>query len=87
MMSSFKIQSVANQFHSSTSKRQRTETKTYKTNRGKQPKSEAPIVMRRSLRARGIPPENKIGLEEEGNVTNPTESEYLLPRNWVLFLC
>ncbi|KAI3861051.1 hypothetical protein MKX03_016022 [Papaver bracteatum] len=83
MMSSFKIQFIANQLHSSTSKRQRTETKTYKTNRGKQPKPEAPIVMRRSLRARGIPPENKIGLEEEENVishTNATESEYPSPK-------
>ncbi|MCL7044486.1 hypothetical protein MKW94_030527 [Papaver nudicaule] len=68
MMSSFKLQSVANELHSSTSKRQRTETKSYKTTRGKQPKSEAPIVMRRSLRARGIAPENQIGLEEEKNV-------------------
>ncbi|KAI3987847.1 hypothetical protein MKX01_020961 [Papaver californicum] len=72
MMSSFKIQSVANELHSSTSKCQRTETKSYKANRGKQPKSEAPIVMRRSLRARGIPPENKIGLEEEENVISHT---------------
>ncbi|KAI3990692.1 hypothetical protein MKX01_022992 [Papaver californicum] len=77
MMSSFEIQSGANELHSSTSKRQRTETKTYRTNREKQPKSEAPIVMRRSLLARGIPPEHKIGLEEEENIishTNPIES-------------
>ncbi|KAL5698782.1 hypothetical protein ACHQM5_029773 [Ranunculus cassubicifolius] len=58
MMASLKLQSKANELKSE-SKRQRTETmKSYKTTQ-KKPKTETPIVIRRSLRTQGIAPDAK----------------------------
>ncbi|XP_009341825.2 WD repeat-containing protein 76-like [Pyrus x bretschneideri] len=63
MMSSLKLQSI--KAHVSASiKRPRVETKSYKVSPKKQPKTQTPIVMRRSLRTRGLPPDAK-GLSDE----------------------
>ncbi|KAM1812305.1 hypothetical protein ACFX13_026559 [Malus domestica] len=63
MMSSLKLQSIKAQVSVST-KRPRVETKSYKVSPKKQPKTQTPIVMRRSLRTRGLPPDAK-GLSDE----------------------
>ncbi|KAL5547655.1 hypothetical protein UlMin_002886 [Ulmus minor] len=58
LMSALKIQSMAAQLSAST-KRQRNETKLYKVSPQKKSKSETPVVIRRSLRTRGMPPDSK----------------------------
>ncbi|KAF8393077.1 hypothetical protein HHK36_021318 [Tetracentron sinense] len=64
MMASLKLQSRLNELSSAT-KRQRIETKSFKISPEKEPKSKSPIVIRRSLRARGMPPDfsSSKGLE------------------------
>ncbi|KAF6164286.1 hypothetical protein GIB67_010256 [Kingdonia uniflora] len=66
VIASLRLHNTANELSSAT-KRSRIELKTYKTNNQKKPKSETPIVIRRSLRARGIPPDTQSakGLEDD----------------------
>ncbi|PQM42028.1 WD repeat-containing protein 76 [Prunus yedoensis var. nudiflora] len=63
MMASLKLHSIAAQVSAST-KRPRAETKSYKVCPKKQPKTQTPIVIRRSLRTRGLPPDAK-GLSDD----------------------
>ncbi|KAF7846943.1 hypothetical protein BT93_L3550 [Corymbia citriodora subsp. variegata] len=65
MMAALKLQSKAAQL-SASSKRQKIEgkTKTYAVKTYRKPKDEAPLVIRRSLRTRGMPPDSK-GLEDD----------------------
>ncbi|GAB4828175.1 hypothetical protein Ancab_035092 [Ancistrocladus abbreviatus] len=63
MMASLKIHSRLSEL-SAASKRQRIEKKSYKVSPEKKPKTETPIVIRRSLRARGMPPD-MAGLTNE----------------------
>ncbi|XP_038878375.1 WD repeat-containing protein 76 [Benincasa hispida] len=58
MMAALKLQSKASEL-SAASKRQRVETKSEKVYPKTKPKNETPMVLRRSLRARGIPPDAK----------------------------
>ncbi|KAB2618771.1 WD repeat-containing protein 76-like [Pyrus ussuriensis x Pyrus communis] len=62
-MASLKLQSIKAQVSAST-KRPRVEIKSYKVSPKKQPKTQTPIVMRRSLRTRGLPPDAN-GLSDE----------------------
>ncbi|KAK9130497.1 hypothetical protein Sjap_010984 [Stephania japonica] len=73
MMASLKLRSLA---LSATAKRQRIEAKTYKTSPEKKPKPETPVVVRRSLRARGIPPDSsgKEGVENAASQSPSPES-------------
>ncbi|XP_010265685.1 PREDICTED: WD repeat-containing protein 76 [Nelumbo nucifera] len=66
MMASLKLRSRAQQL-SSAIKRDRAEKKVYKISPKKKLKTETPVVIRRSLRARGIPPDSKSakGLEDD----------------------
>ncbi|KAF3955304.1 hypothetical protein ACB098_01G322300 [Castanea mollissima] len=58
MMAALKIHSKATELSASSSaKRQRVVTKSYKVSPEKKPKTQSPIVIRRSLRTRGMPPE------------------------------
>lgn len=63
MMASLNIHSRLSEL-SAASKRHREEKKTYKQSAEKKPKSEFPIVIRRSLRARRMPPDSS-GLPED----------------------
>lgn len=56
MMAALKIHSKATEL-SASSKRERVVTKSYKVSPEKKPKTETPIVIRRSLRTRGMPPQ------------------------------
>ncbi|XP_031742844.1 DNA damage-binding protein CMR1 isoform X2 [Cucumis sativus] len=58
MLAALKLQSKASEL-SAASKRQRVETKSEKVYPKTKPKKETPMVLRRSLRARGIPPDAK----------------------------
>ncbi|KAJ7955596.1 WD repeat-containing protein 76 [Quillaja saponaria] len=66
MMAALKIHSKVNQLSAET-KRQRDVTKSYSVNSGKKPKTETPIVIRRSLRTRGMEPDylDRKGLNED----------------------
>ncbi|KAK3033208.1 hypothetical protein RJ639_037000 [Escallonia herrerae] len=57
MLASLKIHTKINDL-SSTIKRCRPEAKSYKTSLKKKPKPETPVVIRRSLRTRGVPPDS-----------------------------
>ncbi|KAG6676624.1 hypothetical protein I3842_15G161200 [Carya illinoinensis] len=57
LMASLKIHSKVAEL-SAASKRQRVGIKSYKVSPEKKPKTEAPIVIRRSLRTRGMPPDH-----------------------------
>ncbi|GAB2300238.1 hypothetical protein Dimus_034276 [Dionaea muscipula] len=72
MMASLKIRSRLSEL-SSISKRHRVEKKTYKISPEKKPKTEVPIVLRSSLRCRGIPPDSS-GLRLEAS---PGKVQYL----------
>ncbi|XP_040864091.1 WD repeat-containing protein 76 isoform X1 [Glycine max] len=67
MMAALKLHSKATQL--SNFKRPRVGTKSYNMKSEKKPKTETPIVIRRSLRTRGIPPDSK-GLD--GDSVGPT---------------
>ncbi|XP_022135022.1 WD repeat-containing protein 76 isoform X2 [Momordica charantia] len=67
MMAALKLQSKASEL-SAASKRPRVETKSEKVYPKSKPKNEAPVVLRRSLRARGIPPDAK---NVEHDLTEP----------------
>ncbi|KAL5547653.1 hypothetical protein UlMin_002884 [Ulmus minor] len=58
LMFALKIQSMAAQLSASI-KRQRNKTKSYKVSPQKKSKPETPVVKRRSLRTRGMPPDSK----------------------------
>ncbi|TYH13075.1 hypothetical protein ES288_A06G115800v1 [Gossypium darwinii] len=62
MVAALKLHSKAATLSAATAKRHR--TKTYKTSPEKKPKTETPIVIRRSLRTRGMPPDSK-GLPDD----------------------
>ncbi|PIA45701.1 hypothetical protein AQUCO_01600141v1 [Aquilegia coerulea] len=66
MMASLKLQSKAVELNSAI-KRDRIEKKGYKITPDKKPKSETPVIMRRSLRTRGLPPDPSTakGLEDD----------------------
>ncbi|XP_015893174.3 uncharacterized protein LOC107427308 [Ziziphus jujuba] len=65
MVAALKLQAMATQLSASTKRQSnRAATKSYKTSPQKKPKIETPIVMRRSLRTRGMPPEAK-GLDDD----------------------
>ncbi|RDY03582.1 WD repeat-containing protein 76 [Mucuna pruriens] len=73
MMAALKLHSKAIQL--SNSKRQRVGTKSYTVKSEKKPKIETPIVVRRSLRTRGIPPASK-GLDGDTvDSTTPAKTE------------
>ncbi|KAM5548134.1 WD repeat-containing protein 76 [Rosa sericea] len=72
LMASLKLQSMATQLSAST-KRPRVEIKSYKVNSEKQPKTQDPTVIRRSLRTRGLPPDAK-GLGGDDSVVKTLES-------------
>ncbi|KAL0345671.1 UNVERIFIED_CONTAM: WD repeat-containing protein 76 [Sesamum radiatum] len=57
MLAALKIQSRLNDLSSVAAKRQRVENKSYKRTPVKKPKTETPVVLRRSLRTRGVPPD------------------------------
>lgn len=59
----------------------RAETKSYKVDPEKQPKTQDPTVIRRSLRTRGLPPDAK-GLGDDVGTESPTPPEAMAsPRN------
>ncbi|GAB2232644.1 hypothetical protein Droror1_Dr00011686 [Drosera rotundifolia] len=67
IITSLKIQSTLSLLSSATaaaSKRNRVERKSYKVSPQKKQKSEEPLVMRRSLRCRGMPPDS-VGLGDD----------------------
>ncbi|XP_059635356.1 uncharacterized protein LOC132277514 [Cornus florida] len=66
MLASFKIHSKVNELSAAT-KRQRVQNKSYKVSPAKKPKTETPIVIRRSLRTRGMPPDSSTagGLKDD----------------------
>ncbi|KAK7388333.1 hypothetical protein VNO78_23147 [Psophocarpus tetragonolobus] len=73
MMAALKLRSKATQL--SNFKRQSFGTKSYSVKSEKKPKTETPIVIRRSLRTRGIPPDSK-GLDEDTvGPTTPAKPE------------
>ncbi|KAK4391386.1 WD repeat-containing protein 76 [Sesamum angolense] len=57
MLAALKIQSRLSDLSSVAAKRQRAENKSYKRTPAKKPKTETPVVLRRSLRTRGVPPD------------------------------
>ncbi|XP_058067546.1 uncharacterized protein LOC131216929 [Magnolia sinica] len=77
MMASLKLHQKSNQL-SSAPKRQRIEIKGYETTPEKKPKTKSPIVIRRSLRSRGIPPDASTasGVEDDlaASPQKPTNS-------------
>ncbi|PIN11375.1 WD40 protein [Handroanthus impetiginosus] len=56
MLAALKIHSRVSEL-SATAKRERAQSKSYKRTPVKKPKTEGPVVLRRSLRARGVPPD------------------------------
>ncbi|XP_031378764.1 WD repeat-containing protein 76 [Punica granatum] len=80
MMAALNLQSRAAEL-SAASKRQKVETKTYKVDAEKKPKVETPVVMRRSLRTRGLPPDLKgLSNEDSGSPVAVTESPKKNPK-------
>ncbi|GER44595.1 dROUGHT SENSITIVE 1 [Striga asiatica] len=57
MLAALKIRSTLNDL-SAAHKRQRAESKSYKRSPLKKPKPETPVVLRRSMRTRGVPPDS-----------------------------
>ncbi|KAK6151636.1 hypothetical protein DH2020_014271 [Rehmannia glutinosa] len=57
MLAALKIHSKLNDLSAVAAKRQRVEGKSYKRSPVKKPKTESPVVLRRSLRTRGVPPD------------------------------
>ncbi|KAF5182536.1 Dna damage-binding protein cmr1 [Thalictrum thalictroides] len=70
MMASLKLQSKALELSSAT-KRDRIEKKGYKITPDKKPKSETPVIMRRSLRTRGLPPDPSTAKGLVDNILPP----------------
>ncbi|CAA2994498.1 WD repeat-containing 76 [Olea europaea subsp. europaea] len=70
MLAALKIQSRINDL-STVNKRQRTESKSYKKSPTKNLKPETPVVLRRSLRTRGVPPDaiSACGLKDDYDET------------------
>ncbi|GLT85391.1 hypothetical protein SLE2022_035820 [Rubroshorea leprosula] len=64
MISALKIKSTATLLSAAVTKRKSAESKSYKVSPDKKQKTEAPIVIRRSLRTRGIAPDSK-GLTDD----------------------
>ncbi|XVF48470.1 hypothetical protein PTKIN_Ptkin03bG0192800 [Pterospermum kingtungense] len=84
MVAALKIHSKAADLSAAT---KRQSTKTYKVSPTKKPKTETPIVIRRSLRTRGMPPDSK-GLADDfcENVDKNVKSVSPLKRQSPLFL-
>ncbi|XP_030546648.1 WD repeat-containing protein 76 isoform X2 [Rhodamnia argentea] len=84
MMAALKLHSKASQLAAS-SKRQKIEnqTKTSAFKSYKKPKDEAPVVIRRSLRARGMPPDSKGLMDDFDDAahTAPESKSKFSPRN------
>ncbi|KAI3446796.1 hypothetical protein Pfo_003461 [Paulownia fortunei] len=57
MLAALKIHSRLNDLSAVAAKRQRAQSKSYKRSPVKKPKTESPVVLRRSLRTRGVPPD------------------------------
>ncbi|CAA0819964.1 DROUGHT SENSITIVE 1 [Striga hermonthica] len=66
MLAALKIRSTLNDLYAA-NKRQRAECKSYKRSPLKKPKPETPVVLRRSLRTRGVPPDaaTAAGLDDD----------------------
>ncbi|XP_042507238.1 WD repeat-containing protein 76 isoform X2 [Macadamia integrifolia] len=74
MMASLKLHSTVQELSSAT-KRNRVEAKGYKVAQSKKPKPEAPIVLRRSLRTRGVQPDSSsAGGVEDDLVVSPNKT-------------
>ncbi|KAK9947395.1 hypothetical protein M0R45_003021 [Rubus argutus] len=78
LMASLKLQSMATQLSHSI-KRPRADIKSYKVDVEKQPRTQDPTVIRRSLRTRGLPADAK-GLGDDDSPESPTSPE-ASPRN------
>lgn len=57
MLAALKIRSKLSDLSAASAKRQSVQSKSYKRSPVKKPKNETPVVLRRSLRARGVPPD------------------------------
>ncbi|KAI4335597.1 hypothetical protein L6164_014231 [Bauhinia variegata] len=73
MLAALKIQSKATELFAA-AKRQRVEAKSYNVKSEKKPKTETPVVIRRSLRSRGMPPDSK-GLSDDSVDTSKLKDE------------
>ncbi|KAH1117803.1 hypothetical protein GLYMA_17G103900v4 [Glycine max] len=74
MMAALKLHSKATQL-SNFKRSQRVGTKSYNMKSEKKPKTETPIVIRRSLRTRGIPPDSKGLVGDSVGPTTPTKTK------------
>ncbi|XP_073018284.1 uncharacterized protein [Primulina eburnea] len=74
MLAALKIHSRVNEL-SAAAKRQRAQCKSYKSSPTKKPKIETPVVLRRSLRKRGVPPDASTagGLKYDNDDDNQTK--------------
>ncbi|XP_042057638.1 DNA damage-binding protein CMR1-like [Salvia splendens] len=68
MLAALKVHSKLNDLSAASAKRTSGEIKSYKPGYVKKPKIETPLVLRRSLRARGVPPDASTanGLDDDG---------------------
>ncbi|XP_050215158.1 uncharacterized protein LOC126666201 [Mercurialis annua] len=75
MMAALKIHSTASQLSAATKRQRVGSSKSYKVSpEKKKPKNDSPIVIRRSLRTRGMPPPDSIGLDNDLVDTPSTET-------------
>ncbi|KAK9268968.1 hypothetical protein L1049_000735 [Liquidambar formosana] len=74
MMAALKVHSKANEL-SAAAKRQRVVTKSYKVSPEKKPKTQTPIVIRRSLRTRGMPPDFSDANGPKDDIVEPPLSK------------
>lgn len=75
MLAALKIHSRVNELSAAASKRQRAQCKSYKSSPTKKPKIETSVVLRRSLRTRGVPPDASTagGLKDDNDDDNQTK--------------
>ncbi|XAR66794.1 hypothetical protein NMG60_11013133 [Bertholletia excelsa] len=81
MLASLKIHSKVTEL-SASAKRQRAQTKSYKVSPEKKPKTETPVVIRRSLRTRGMPPDASTagGLKDDFDETQTRKNAKSNPK-------
>ncbi|KAH6819195.1 hypothetical protein C2S51_002798 [Perilla frutescens var. frutescens] len=70
MLAALKIRSKLNDLSAASAKRPSAENKSYKRSPVKKPKAETPVVLRRSLRTRGVPPDAATanGLDDDADI-------------------
>ncbi|XP_057767121.1 uncharacterized protein LOC130987561 isoform X2 [Salvia miltiorrhiza] len=70
MLAALKIRSKLNDLSTASAKRSSGGSKSYKRSPAKKPKTETPVVLRRSLRARGVPPDAATanGLDDDVDI-------------------